>query len=264
MCILIIICIRKGHQVYYEKILNQNKKVLSLFLSLVLVISSVSVCFTAFASDGAMVIKEEYVVTVNKSVLQCEKNSQLQKNVYLFIASVDDRYCVVDKYYDAAKLYYFNKNANGSPFTGVYNGYYYKAGKHGTANAAYYKVYNKKLYLVSKNEKASVYKKDTKKDGTYLKVVDSVYYSVSYKTGSASLFTGKYKNKFYKSGKLTNGWQTYKKKTYYCKSGVPVKGIKKSAKKTIVSKQSVPDCDGSGHGYYVITWSDGSVTYEEY
>lgn len=128
MCILIIICIRKGHQVYYEKILNQNKKVLSLFLSLVLVISSVSVCFTAFASDGAMVIKEEYVVTVNKSVLQCEKNSQLQKNVYLFIASVDDRYCVVDKYYDAAKLYYFNKNANGSPFTGVYNGYYYKAG----------------------------------------------------------------------------------------------------------------------------------------
>lgn len=39
---------------------------------------------------------------------------------------------------------------------------------------------------------------------------------------------------------------------------------KKENKKTIVSKQSVPDCDGSGHGYYVITWSDGSVTYEEY
>lgn len=38
----------------------------------------------------------------------------------------------------------------------------------------------------------------------------------------------------------------------------------KNGKKTIVSKQSVPDCDGSGHGYYVITWSDGSVTYEEY
>lgn len=34
--------------------------------------------------------------------------------------------------------------------------------------------------------------------------------------------------------------------------------------KHIVSKQRVDDCDGSGHGYFVITWSDGSVTYEEY
>lgn len=32
----------------------------------------------------------------------------------------------------------------------------------------------------------------------------------------------------------------------------------------IVSKQKVPDCDGSGHGYYVITWSDGKVEYEDY
>lgn len=38
----------------------------------------------------------------------------------------------------------------------------------------------------------------------------------------------------------------------------------KNGGKTVVSKQKVPDCDGSGHGYYVITWSDGSVTYEEY
>lgn len=34
--------------------------------------------------------------------------------------------------------------------------------------------------------------------------------------------------------------------------------------KHIVSKQRVDDCNGSGHGYFVITWSDGSVTYEEY
>ena len=31
-----------------------------------------------------------------------------------------------------------------------------------------------------------------------------------------------------------------------------------------VSRTPVPDCDGSGHGYYVINWSDGSTTYEEY
>ena len=34
--------------------------------------------------------------------------------------------------------------------------------------------------------------------------------------------------------------------------------------KTEVSRQAYDDCDGSGHGYYEITWSDGSVTYQEY
>lgn len=34
--------------------------------------------------------------------------------------------------------------------------------------------------------------------------------------------------------------------------------------KQVVSKQKVLDCDGSGHGYYVITYSDGSVEYEEF
>lgn len=33
---------------------------------------------------------------------------------------------------------------------------------------------------------------------------------------------------------------------------------------TEVSRQKYDDCDGSGHGYYEITWSDGSVTYENY
>lgn len=31
-----------------------------------------------------------------------------------------------------------------------------------------------------------------------------------------------------------------------------------------VSRQKFDDCDGSGHGYYEITYSDGSVAYEEY
>ena len=36
------------------------------------------------------------------------------------------------------------------------------------------------------------------------------------------------------------------------------------AQKTEVCRQAYDDCDGSGHGYYEITWSDGSVTYENY
>ncbi len=35
-------------------------------------------------------------------------------------------------------------------------------------------------------------------------------------------------------------------------------------KRRIVSKEKVYDCDGSGHGYYVITWSDGKVEYEDF
>lgn len=31
-----------------------------------------------------------------------------------------------------------------------------------------------------------------------------------------------------------------------------------------VSRQNYPDCDGSGHGYYEILYSDGSTEYEEY
>lgn len=34
--------------------------------------------------------------------------------------------------------------------------------------------------------------------------------------------------------------------------------------KTVVSRERVDDCDGSGHGYYIITYSDGSVKYQDY
>lgn len=37
-----------------------------------------------------------------------------------------------------------------------------------------------------------------------------------------------------------------------------------AAEPTEVSRQAYDDCDGSGHGYYEITYSDGSVGYEEY
>lgn len=47
---------------------------------------------------------------------------------------------------------------------------------------------------------------------------------------------------------------------------VVTKGEKKetSGERTIVSKEKVLDCDGSGHGYYIITYSDGTVEYEEF
>lgn len=35
-------------------------------------------------------------------------------------------------------------------------------------------------------------------------------------------------------------------------------------KRKIVSKEKIYDCDGSGHGYYAITWSDGSVEYKDF
>lgn len=45
-------------------------------------------------------------------------------------------------------------------------------------------------------------------------------------------------------------------------SQVVTKGTK--SRRTIVSKQKVEDCDGSGHGYYIITYSDGTVDYKDY
>lgn len=37
-----------------------------------------------------------------------------------------------------------------------------------------------------------------------------------------------------------------------------------SSGKTVVSRETVYDCDGSGHGYYIITYSDGSVSYQDF
>ncbi len=45
-------------------------------------------------------------------------------------------------------------------------------------------------------------------------------------------------------------------------SAVIVKGTKK--RRRVISKEQVFDCDGSGHGYYIITWSDGTVEYQDF
>lgn len=37
-----------------------------------------------------------------------------------------------------------------------------------------------------------------------------------------------------------------------------------SGEVTEIGREAFDDCDGSGHGYYEITYSDGSVSYEEY
>lgn len=41
-----------------------------------------------------------------------------------------------------------------------------------------------------------------------------------------------------------------------------VKGT--APRRSVVSREQIFDCDGSGHGYYVITWSDGVVEYEDF
>lgn len=54
-------------------------------------------------------------------------------------------------------------------------------------------------------------------------------------------------------------------KTTAPKTTAPKTTAPKTTKgKTIVSKERVEDCDGSGHGYYIITYSDGSVVYQDF
>lgn len=45
-----------------------------------------------------------------------------------------------------------------------------------------------------------------------------------------------------------------------------LQGTKKNASsgKTVVSREQVYDCDGSGHGYWIITYSDGTVSYQDF
>ncbi len=45
-------------------------------------------------------------------------------------------------------------------------------------------------------------------------------------------------------------------------NAIVAKGTKE--RRRIVSREQVFDCDGSGHGYYIITWSDGAVEYQDF
>ena len=47
-------------------------------------------------------------------------------------------------------------------------------------------------------------------------------------------------------------------------SSAPAESQPASGGRTVVSKQKVDDCDGSGHGYYIIKYSDGTEEYEDY
>lgn len=44
----------------------------------------------------------------------------------------------------------------------------------------------------------------------------------------------------------------------------PPADLSKYPEGSVVSVQAVDDCDGSGHGYYTITLTDGTVDYQEY
>ena len=43
---------------------------------------------------------------------------------------------------------------------------------------------------------------------------------------------------------------------------IVIKGTKPT--RTVTSRQKVMDCDGSGHGYWIITYSDGTTEYQEF
>lgn len=45
-----------------------------------------------------------------------------------------------------------------------------------------------------------------------------------------------------------------------------MKGTKKTEDEEprIISKEKIYDCDGSGHGYYLIKWSDGTEEYKDF
>ncbi len=52
--------------------------------------------------------------------------------------------------------------------------------------------------------------------------------------------------------------------TQGAKTQSTVSKSKASGGKTEVSRKKFPDCDGSGHGYYEIKYSDGTTKYEDY
>ncbi len=43
-----------------------------------------------------------------------------------------------------------------------------------------------------------------------------------------------------------------------------IKQRKQAKKRKIISEEKIYDCDGSGHGYSIITWSDGKVEYKDF
>lgn len=61
--------------------------------------------------------------------------------------------------------------------------------------------------------------------------------------------------------KTTTTYRTTKKTT---KKTAAKTTRKTSAGRKVVSKEKVYDCDGSGHGYYIITYSDGTVEYKDF
>lgn len=48
------------------------------------------------------------------------------------------------------------------------------------------------------------------------------------------------------------------------KEEAPTPSTPSGSGQSVVSKKAYYDCDGSGHGYYEITYSDGSIGYEEF
>ncbi len=109
------------------------------------------------------------------------------------------------------RLYKISSNGAASfyKFTGVYGSRYYRNGKRSGVKKTCLIVSGNRLYKVYTSGRAIAYIKNKKKSGTYNTFVSKVLYRVSYKTGSASKFTGVYNRRYYSSGKLGTARGSY-------------------------------------------------------
>ena len=189
--------------------------------------------------DEPVVPTDPYVVTKDSKGLTVTYNGEAVKSANLAILEADGAYTVVEPGTKNSVIYALDTDGKGTKLTGkkivtvtykdTEKTYYVAAGKVGTAKAIYYVLVKSYVYKV---QKSGVAAKATKSgSGTWKKSFSGKLYAIANKTAKASLFTGMYKKKCYKKGKLTKGWQTIGKKKYYCKKGVPVKGLQKISKK---------------------------------
>lgn len=74
----------------------------------------------------------------------------------------------------------------------------------------------------------------------------------------------------YVDGKETTRTVVSEKIVKNAVDAIVVYGTKKAAAssggggKSVASRVRVEDCDGSGHGYYIVTYTDGSVSYVDF
>ena len=151
-----------------------------------------------------------------------------------------------------------NTTAAANAYTGVFEGKYYKSGELGVSSETYYVYHSSYIYKVTKEGKASKYVKSSSTDGTYCMLIENTCYSVNYKTGAATKYTGVYSSKYYKSGKVYTSSATF----YVYQSGYIY-----SVSKTGAAKKYIKTADKTGtykmtvdSVLYTVEYATGAAT----